>query len=365
MSLLGSFAQYALGSTGDVCGSGLGLFAANAACPQLNKLDAQLWTEPKYWSPWTHRPYCQGSWCVHTNALVPCGQGISIITHRSGEQEAAAALAALSQDGDEPDCAVQAGGLGPTSTGDVRRLYEVRDSKGKGKGVFATRKIPRGSIIMVDYPIMLKLEPEMSSYVLSEEHRSRLFDQAAAQLSDPNQVLGLAQHGGFTGSQAENAANYNSFQVGFGNATYSAVFPRVSLPSQVVTKDIVTDNLDGERYPARRRAINKLAKFADLAQEYHQLNHHDPEESREALQILDRAMQINEVEPMLTSATPLLLQAAWTAHHGGHIGSARTYVKKIEEDMRARGFQDEGDESSLEKIKGLLNQQGENLRQQW
>lgn len=232
MSLFASFSQYALGGTGDVCGSGLGLYAASA-CPQLNKLDSQLWAEPRYWSPWTHRPYCQGSWCVHTNALVPCGQGISIITHRSGEQEAAAALAVLNQAGDESDCAKQAGDLVPTSNDNGRRekdrFYEVRDSKGKGKGVFATRKIPRGSIIMVDHPIMLKLEPKINNYVLPDKHRSRLFDQAATQLSDPSQVLDLAQHEGFVGSLAENAANYNSFQVGFGNTTYSAVFPRVSV----------------------------------------------------------------------------------------------------------------------------------------
>jgi len=232
MSLINSFSHHALGGAGEVCGSGLGLFAANA-CPQLDRLDSQLWSEPKYWSPWTHRLYCQGAWCVHTNALVSCGQGISIITHRSGEQDAMAAMDTLSHTPDGADCATQAGGLGPNSDGDDLRdrdsFYEVRDSKGKGKGVFATRKIPRGSIIMVDHPVILKLEPGINNHVLSEDQRSRLFDQAAIQLSHPDQVLGLAQHEGFTGSQAENAANYNSFQIDIANATYSAVFPRVSV----------------------------------------------------------------------------------------------------------------------------------------
>jgi hypothetical protein len=170
---------------------------------------------------------------VHTHALVSCGQGISIITHRSGEQDAMAALDTLSHTPDGADCATQAGGLGPNSDGDDLRdrdsFYEVRDSKGKGKGVFATRKIPCGSIIMVDHPVILKLEPGINNHVLSEDQRSHLFDQAATQLSNPDQVLGLAQHEGFTGSQAENAANYNSFQIDIGNATYSAVFPRVSV----------------------------------------------------------------------------------------------------------------------------------------
>lgn len=66
-------------------------------------------------------------------------------------------------------------------------------------------------------------------------------------------------------------------------------------------------------------------------------------------------MKINLVEPMLTSATPLLLQAAWTAYQGGHVGTARSYVEKVEGDMRARGFEDEGEKRSLEKIKGLLS----------
>lgn len=172
---------------------------------------------------------------MHTNALVPCGQGISIITHRSGEQEAAAALSTLSHDFDEPGCAIQADNRGANLDDDnfrgQSRFYEVRDSKGKGKGVFATRKIPRGSVVMVDRPIMLKLEPDIDNDVLYEDQRSQLFDHAATQLSDPDQVLGLAQHEQFKGSQAENAANYNSFQIEVGNDTYSAVFPRVSVSS--------------------------------------------------------------------------------------------------------------------------------------
>lgn len=233
MSLVNLFPHHALGNPLDVCGSGLGLVAASV-CPRLGSVDSQLPSEPKYWSPWTHRPYCQGDWCVHTHALVPCGQGISIITHHSREQEAAETLATLSHDFDISGCSMGAGGLSSTSDDGPRdkdRFYEVRDSKGKGKGVFATRKIPRGTIIMIDHPIMLKLEPDIEKDVSPGDQRSLLFDQAATQLSDPDQVLGLAQHEDFTGSQAENAANYNSFQIDLDNGTYSAVFPRVSVSS--------------------------------------------------------------------------------------------------------------------------------------
>lgn len=65
-------------------------------------------------------------------------------------------------------------------------------------------------------------------------------------------------------------------------------------------------------------------------------------------------MKINRKEPMLTSETPLLIQAAWTAYRGGHVRMARGYVEEIEEDMRARGFDDEWEESSLKDIKKLL-----------
>jgi hypothetical protein len=105
----------------------------------------------------------------------------------------------------------------------------------------------------------------------------------------------------------------------------------------------------------RQASDERRAKFAALAQEYHQLDHGDAKGSQKAVQILERAMKINLVEPMLTSATPLLLQAAWTAYRGGHVATARSYVEKIEKDMKARGFEDEGDKTSLEKIKGLLN----------
>lgn len=59
-------------------------------------------------------------------------------------------------------------------------------------------------------------------------------------------------------------------------------------------------------------------------------------------------------EPMLTSATPLLLQAAWTAYRGGHAGLAKKYVGRIEEDMKVRGFEDEGDRNSIKEIRKLL-----------
>ncbi|KAG6367434.1 hypothetical protein INS49_001623 [Diaporthe citri] len=386
MSLINLFSHHAPGSTGDVCGSGLGLLGASL-CPRLNSLDSQLWSEPKDWSPWTHRPYCQGAWCVHTQALVPSGQGISIITHHSEEQEATEILATLSHDFDEPGCAIGVGGRGPNSDDDkIRdkdRLYEVKESKGKGMGVFATRKIPRGTIIMIDRPIMLKLEQNINVDVLSETQRSHLFDQAATQLSDPDQLLSLAQHDGFTGSQAENAANYNSFQIDLGNGTYSAVFPRVSLPSQVVAEDSIADNLDdipmgpdwrwfhrqnelrdnwnfectcslcsaGSR--KREASDERRRKFSDLAEEYHQLNHYDTKASLKALQVLEKAMRINRKEPMLTSATPLI-QAAWTAYRGGHAGMAKRYVEEVEEDMRARGFDDEWEQNSLKDVKKLL-----------
>lgn len=104
----------------------------------------------------------------------------------------------------------------------------------------------------------------------------------------------------------------------------------------------------------RQASDERRAKFSDLAQEYHQLNHHDTKGSLKALQVLEKAMKINRKEPMLTSATPLLIQAAWTAYRGGHIGMAKRYVEEVEEDMKARGFDDEWEESSLKDIKNLL-----------
>lgn len=229
MSLINLHTHSTLSGPGDTCGSGI----AARVCPRLDSPDCQLWSEPKHWNPWTHRPYCQEAWCVYTHALLPCGHGISIITHLSGQQEAAAMLDILSQHFDEPSRNIYMSDRGPASDYDTLcdndRLYEVKDAEGKGKGVFATRKIPRGSIIMVDRPIMLKLEPETETDILSENQRTRLFDQAANQLSDPERVLNLAQHQGFAGSQAENAANYNSFQIDLDNGTYSAVFPGVSV----------------------------------------------------------------------------------------------------------------------------------------
>lgn len=104
----------------------------------------------------------------------------------------------------------------------------------------------------------------------------------------------------------------------------------------------------------REASDERRQKFSELAQEYHQLNHYDTKGSLKALQVLEKAMKINRKEPMLTSATPLLIQAAWAAYKGGHVGMAKRYVEEVEEDMRARGFHDEWEESSLKDIKKLL-----------
>lgn len=239
MSLIDFVYQPALSGIGDVCGSGVAGLSAPGLCPpSVDGLGSQLRpNEPRYWGPWTHRPYCEGEWCVHTHALVPQGQGISIITHRSEEQGAGAILDIVGSGYDDgSDGGAQGPTASPTSSSssfdDHDGSCEVRDVKGKGQGVFATRRIPRGSRVVTDRPVLLKLESGIGDLIdsdVSGTQRSLLFDKAAAQLSDPDRVLGLAQHDGFAGSKAENAANYNSFQIPFDNGTYSAVFPRVSV----------------------------------------------------------------------------------------------------------------------------------------
>lgn len=140
--------------------------------------------QPRAWYPWTHRPHCveaeDSPRCVFTRA--GAHSGISVVTT---PDEAAEALNPfrhnLHDDNSNP------------TTPASRRPYEVRDIPGKGKGAVATRRIAKGTAVLVDRAAVLAAV-EYPAEVMREEVQE-LLALAAAQLPDPEAVQGLAKRG--------------------------------------------------------------------------------------------------------------------------------------------------------------------------
>lgn len=140
-------------------------------------LDDSVGPLPSSWAPWTHRPYCADtSYCVFTNSNFRGNHGVSIITTSEIAAASPNLLAKLTSS--QP---------GPNQT-DAPHI--VREVPGKGKGLFATRRIARGELFMEDYPSVLA-DLEFPGKVKREQGQL-LLDRAIGQLAQAKGVLGLA-----------------------------------------------------------------------------------------------------------------------------------------------------------------------------
>ncbi|KAK0737321.1 hypothetical protein B0T21DRAFT_383320 [Apiosordaria backusii] len=180
--------------------------------------------------PWTHTPFCLDTtsgtpYCVFTasNFQGP-KRGISIIAPLSNNASSSLAkieqilltspkakddFIAVGEDLEDPP-------------------YALRTIDGKGYGLIATRKIPRGSIFMTDYATLMA-DKDFASNLRMEQGRL-LLSEAVVRLPYPDRVLKLARSS--TRPQdvpaAEDVMKTNSFSVEAGGHGYVALFPDVS-----------------------------------------------------------------------------------------------------------------------------------------
>ena len=222
------------------------------------------------WAPWSHRPYCvDGSdkkeYCVFTNTSFPRpGQGISIITTPERALSIAKAFNypahPASLDNDPP--------------------YEIREIPGKGKGVVATRRIPKGTNLMVDYAALLADESFMLKVKRAEGRR--LMTRSVIRLANnKKEVLGLARSRTdmdlgenwekmagveevikradqeVLGAVIEDIYKTNSFSMGGDDFTVAAVFPRISRINHACKPNAYT-------FFTRRRLIKTIVSQRDI-----------------------------------------------------------------------------------------------------
>jgi hypothetical protein len=175
------------------------------------------------WAPWTHRPVCvvatsdgTTKYCVFTNANFG-RYGVSLITT---PEIAAGSVGVLEDSSENINITLQRGeGEGPP--------YEIRDIPGKGKGVVATRLIPKFKTFMFDHAALVAGTSFPES--VKQVQGYSLLHRATEQLKDPDQVRALAKSSTTGADQIEDVLRTNSFQSDLQDLPHMALFPEISV----------------------------------------------------------------------------------------------------------------------------------------
>jgi hypothetical protein len=179
------------------------------------------------WAPWTYRPYCADNtnYCVFTNTdFQGPTRGVSVIDARpssTGNATSAVTVVADLLSSMPPT---------PESADDQQSPpYEVRDIPGKGKGLIATRKIPRGRVFMVDYAAVV-VDTHLPGRVRRAQGH-QLLREAIERLPGAEEVLGLARSSLDPENVpvSEDVMKTNAFSVEIGGRDYMALFPRIAV----------------------------------------------------------------------------------------------------------------------------------------
>ncbi|KAK0612237.1 hypothetical protein B0T14DRAFT_439291 [Immersiella caudata] len=228
--LLSAAAAAAAATPQPICGWGLPRNSLNHTplCPAPFLSSSS--SSPSTWSPWTHPPHCisPGPWCVYTNAALPFlpvsdnnNTGLSIIT----TPELASTLFDLpSHPLHKALSALPADNL----THRLPTPYEVRPVPGKGLGVFATRRIPRGKVILIDYLALLATVAYPGE--VGRDKVRELMQVGVERLGAPERVRGLAGSKGGKLVVEEDVLVTNAFELPLGmeEVGYMGLFVELS-----------------------------------------------------------------------------------------------------------------------------------------
>ena len=177
-------------------------------------MDDKVGLVPSSWAPWTHRPYCAHTpYCAFTNSMFRGNHGVSIITTSEIAASSPELLAKLTT-----SRAVVASAETP---------YTVRDIAGKGKGLFATRRITRGEVFLEDYPSVLA-DVEFPGKVRRDQGQL-LLQRAIEQLGQAEEVLSLARSSTTGAPVQEDVMRTNTFGITVGERSRMALFPKISV----------------------------------------------------------------------------------------------------------------------------------------
>ncbi|KAI0592925.1 hypothetical protein F4775DRAFT_598985 [Biscogniauxia sp. FL1348] len=236
-----------------------------SSCPLV--VDDETSFERRSWHPWTFPPVCMkaendthSKLCTFTYANLRGEAGISILTT---PEIAAAGMEVL----EDIDLRLPAWERDHMHTASIPPPYEIKSIEGKGLGVIASRQIHQGEIIMLQYPVVLRMidiEPWKYQDVLTLLHR------AAMQLPTKEKaaILSLARSRG--GYIVDDIMNTNSYSVLLDGVAHQGLYVDVSVSKQHVFNRVSSTTLameivayrdidEGEELTASYTPLNLLS----------------------------------------------------------------------------------------------------------
>ncbi|KAI1408280.1 SET domain-containing protein [Hypoxylon sp. FL1857] len=192
-------------------------------CPLL--VDDETAFERRSWHPWTYPPVCveaeeeaDPKLCVFTYTKLRGEFGVSLITT---PEVAAAGIDIL----DDSDQKWEEWARGYPLVVPDPPPYEVRDLKDKGMGVIANRTIQKDEVVMLRYPVMVKI---MDPRRWKQQDVLKLLHRAAVQLPQKEglEMVKLARSKG--GYIVDDIINTNAFGVLLGDVDHSGLYLDVS-----------------------------------------------------------------------------------------------------------------------------------------
>jgi len=174
----------------------------------------------QWWSDsWKFEPKCIPSqeskrqFCVYTSTEFANGRGISIITH----DHIAARIEELSS--------FTKPGVFNSTNNFSNAPWEVKSVPGRGKGLFATRKITRGEVILSNFPVaVLHMEAFPLDYALNYEYLHLAYNQLPS--TTKALFMDLAAHN--SGDPIMERINTNAFAGEFGGSPHFMMYPEAA-----------------------------------------------------------------------------------------------------------------------------------------
>jgi len=174
-------------------------------------------------STWSLAPVCiQGGaskYCVYTSTVYNAGHGVSVIARPEEEQS----LSLIITD----TRLTEHGARYLANASDLP--YEIRETAGKGRGLFALRNIQPGETFLVGFPaIVIDQELELGlDEGLTVADRVKLYKPAFEQLTVPERAMSLASSSEV--DLYEDIIMTNGFSTRLGSRKYTAVFPEIAV----------------------------------------------------------------------------------------------------------------------------------------
>jgi len=181
------------------------------------------------WTPWSYRPFClypdekKDKYCLYSLDTFRNGRGLSVIATPS---TAASLVPALDDSVVRPELRDHPSSrMGSQNRSDL--AYEIRQLRGRGLGVVATRPIKQWELIMTDFPSLIA-EMDLLE-VMGEEKRQRMLRRALQHLGEEERAgfMGLARV--FGGDATEDILRTNILAVDLNGKMHMGLFTQASV----------------------------------------------------------------------------------------------------------------------------------------